>query len=1271
MAKQESPKVLALDGIACRTATWCKEPERYLTVVVEACFQLNHGGRATISESNELPLPTGPSHDAPFLPAAEVSVAGSMQTGRLQLYAEDRLLDLALPLQPHANALSGETTPAGKAPHQLDEDGSGARIVEAAFDWNGLHAVPATQRIRFLRGDEWIALEGGPSEHVHLRSQLPDVSAMARVACKGAAALSVDMVADRLHVDMDNALATVGWRGNVALPQGVTASAMQIWSGLRIGNRHPSWPIEAQLALAASGAEDAAEKPGRTANARTITLNDLFHDEASMPKSMSVQAATTAADTVRMGDLLEASETNHPARPSHRDRRAVSPSAAPAQPPPTQSANATISMADLLDQSDRSNPSAGPTVTLDSAQHAEAQKRSALPFSKSSSAAQAVAPFAASKKAGSQAQRPVHAVSPWARSVPAPPPAPVGDHQVTLALGDLIETPTAPSPAPTSQELLRALPLKPRRGLHVPTVLPDGIDAITLPWQLRPPRHSLTVVAKQSFRLESDGNLSPLTRAAAFCGEVNDGEQACPRYPSDFAFFKPRADVVLAATAYPPLANARASEVLFRFGPKENGFERRLLVIGEREWRGRLLPSPSEPEAFSPTPLTWENAFGGPGFIKNPAGRGYLNKSDDNSRANLLPLLENPKQLLESKGKRPEPICFAPLPMHWHARWRHRGTYGRRWHQTRWPFFPEDFGWSFFQSAPAEQQLAYLRGDEPFELRGVLAEGATIRGRLPGMRQRCFQVSQSHTKNGDEQRDVSEIALRLDTVVFDSNAMRVDLVWRGLIESAGRGAPEVALLIVASERPNQRLHVEDVLAQALQQLAPSKEAASPQGSAAPDAVANDIATPSTVQSAKAAEAATAEDPAKAPPSEATAAKKDEGGGDPQLPEGELWQQLGVPAYLQAMKRAQAPGFSKEHIAWVERSLSKQHSDLMALAQKHGLPRPPTLDGADTAANAASETDADFADRLTQQPPAAEADKGQAEASPIASLLQPGAQLAGRDFRDQDLRGSRLAGADLSGAILDGCNISDADLSNANLQGASLVGCDLTASCLSGANLSEATLAACLLDDVDLSDSQAKDANFRKAKGAHIAAQNANFRGARFDEASLVGIRLIRAQIDGAHFDKADLTRAVLIEAQGADAFFSEATLRDAQCDGANLPGAQLEGCDASGSTWENADLAQANLAHAAITTASFVRSRCRKANFNHASGRNARFDEADLRQVTALKADIMRASCEGTDLREADFRGANLHGVASWRARLEGLRLDLAITTQTQIGDAR
>ena len=121
--------------------------------------------------------------------------------------------------------------------------------------------------------------------------------------------------------------------------------------------------------------------------------------------------------------------------------------------------------------------------------------------------------------------------------------------------------------------------------------------------------------------------------------------------------------------------------------------------------------------------------------------------------------IEDPNQRLRVPSQRPAPACFAPIPL----AWKERAESAER--RAPWPRFPEEIDWTRYQIAPRPQQLAFLRGDEPFALAGMHRAHALLEGSLPGVAPRCFA-----TRPGDRS---GEIEMRLDTVVLDADAMKV------------------------------------------------------------------------------------------------------------------------------------------------------------------------------------------------------------------------------------------------------------------------------------------------------------------------------------------------------------------------------------------------------------------------------------------------------------------------------------------------------------------
>ncbi len=98
-------------------------------------------------------------------------------------------------------------------------------------------------------------------------------------------------------------------------------------------------------------------------------------------------------------------------------------------------------------------------------------------------------------------------------------------------------------------------------------------------------------------------------------------EQLKPVPVLDGGMPKPRGEVLVTGSCFSPRGTTRkASTVSFRVG----GLSKELAVFGDRFWQrnGGVMSVISDPAPFSEMPLTWKNAFGGPGFLDNPLGKG-------------------------------------------------------------------------------------------------------------------------------------------------------------------------------------------------------------------------------------------------------------------------------------------------------------------------------------------------------------------------------------------------------------------------------------------------------------------------------------------------------------------------------------------------------------------------------------------------------------------------------------------------------------------------
>ncbi|MEQ9318274.1 MAG: DUF2169 domain-containing protein, partial [Polyangiaceae bacterium] len=313
----------------------------------------------------------------------------------------------------------------------------------------------------------------------------------------------------------------------------------------------------------------------------------------------------------------------------------------------------------------------------------------------------------------------------------------------------------------------------------MPIVNASPFVAFTVAWAVRPPRRSLTLVVKATYRFTEGDNGEPSLVLADEPrlpqGDVrldDDDLGSALVYASDFAPFKPKADVTLSGFGYTTAPEHTAGLVELEVGPAAD----RIAVFGPRRWDaagGQTVPARAER-----VPLTHAFAYGGPGEDRNPFGLGREGRA--------LPQLEDPDRLVTSPSDRREPACPASVAPTWAARSAHLGTYGGSWVAERWPFYPDDFDWAHFNAAPSKLQVPYLRGDERVRVSGCQPDGRVLQARLPGRVPRLVALHEDGTR--------SEATAHLDTVHVDADVGEVIVLWRGVFEVSGPFAPELRAL---------------------------------------------------------------------------------------------------------------------------------------------------------------------------------------------------------------------------------------------------------------------------------------------------------------------------------------------------------------------------------------------------------------------------------------------------------------------------------------------
>jgi len=315
--------------------------------------------------------------------------------------------------------------------------------------------------------------------------------------------------------------------------------------------------------------------------------------------------------------------------------------------------------------------------------------------------------------------------------------------------------------------------------------------------------HFYAIVNKVSFDASGGvlkqriGESPPLAAADLYSGKPG---QTPAYYESDFAPFKPRADVLCVGKMYAP-GGRPVTEYLVTF--EVGKWSKSIRVVGNRVWRAGFrnwFVAPSEPVQFTSMPVSYEYAYGGadPHLIKepqtfaaNPIGKGYC-KSGKGLDGLPLPNLEDPAHPIKTWKDQPRPMAFGPVGRTWQPRLQKAGTYDEKWMKERAPALPLDFDESYYNCAPEGQQIeGYLRGDEEVRVTNMHPKHPNFVCRLPGIRLRClFQR--------DLQSDlIEEIKMNLDTLWIDMEQLQMMLVWRGRMKSAG--LPEDTTFLTVQE----------------------------------------------------------------------------------------------------------------------------------------------------------------------------------------------------------------------------------------------------------------------------------------------------------------------------------------------------------------------------------------------------------------------------------------------------------------------------------------
>lgn len=325
----------------------------------------------------------------------------------------------------------------------------------------------------------------------------------------------------------------------------------------------------------------------------------------------------------------------------------------------------------------------------------------------------------------------------------------------------------------------------------------------------------LTVVAKGTYVLPElmDGDEAPMALRPERCAGlllsdefVGEPGFTAPTFEADLAPFKPRCDLIFKGSAHAPWQGSSAHAVpAVDVALRVQGttgvalVEKRLRVHGERRWKRqgdqwRLTPA----APFVETPLHYGIAFGGVWSdedlgVKDESLRSAhpMNLVGQGHGADaFLSLLENsPAHRIErwregqlEEVTRPDqalaPAAFGPLARSWQPRLQWAGTYDQAWKDDVFPLLPEDFDDRFHQIAPEDQQLDYPQGGELITLINLVASAA--KSATGPLAQYKFRVPKRRMAMAmlTRQRETVLLTPEIDTLVVDTDAMRLHVIWR-------------------------------------------------------------------------------------------------------------------------------------------------------------------------------------------------------------------------------------------------------------------------------------------------------------------------------------------------------------------------------------------------------------------------------------------------------------------------------------------------------------
>lgn len=725
----------------------------------------------------------------------------------------------------------------------------------------------------------------------------------------------------------------------------------------------------------------------------------------------------------------------------------------------------------------------------------------------------------------------------------------------------------------------------------------------------------------------------------------------------DAGMVKSRGEFLVTGSAFTANAAPAATiDARVRIGQ----LDKSLRVSSARVWQGNIA---TKPALITETPITWQNAFGGVNFARNPLGIGFEPVIDDEgNKVYPLPRIENPDQLVLSTLDRPEPASFGPVDIAWPQRQKKAGTYDKKWLKELYPGLAKDIDMSFFNVASDDQQQPeYFQSNEEFEIHGMHPTKSTLQGTLPGINARCF------VSLVDNDQSLSEISMNLTTVWFFPKHERFLIVHHGSHRIKTSDGTDIGNLVVAAERtdaPKSMDHYQHVLEKRL-----DKEQAAVQALKDSDLLPADI---------KLARDAAMSEMKELMETENLLQQNQRRGQEIQNKQKRdeiAAMGLNPDDYIPLLPPVEDepeldPENVDEYVATMQAKIEEQKREIEA---QNAAKEQATRDDLE-----AQGLDPDEYMPTSQNvvgPPAFRAQEEYQKAldsiAPFAGTAQGAAMeglLAERrqqyfDSEEQRREGYRLMahhqgavtrlageacengrkqveeavsrGKHLARMDLTGFDLSDLDLSGCDLSGAWMENVNLSNSNLSGADLSEAVLTRS-----DLSNADVSGANLTRSNVALTLFSNTKVDGAKFHDSILSRAQLKTSSFKNADFSGANLESLIVQSCDFTDASLAELTLNEFE-----LRDVCFASADLSKSQFLKCNISESDFTSAKLDGVTFLSTNGAQADFTGAEMTNVRFvEDCSFQRAVFHKATLVRSNLRGTNLVESDFSHANLVG---------------------------